>query len=252
MAVGRDFTAVDRAGARVGTTDQHRYMTRTPRQRQDSGPAATTRGAAAAPAIVEIPEVTKPALRVHLRLATCRNLLMREARRSVERWGLTLPQFDVLAELSRAVEQGFTFVELSRLLLVTSGNLTGIVDRLENDGLVRRETDDRDRRLVRIVLTRKGRQLVEQIMPLHATDIHSLLEFMSVDQLASLNEMLGQLREGLRSRSLLADGADAPASVDLVASSSRRAASRVPRENARKGRRAKAATRHAAATRLRG
>ena len=250
MAVRATSRPWDRAGARVRTTDKHRYMTRMPRQRQDSGPAAT-RGAAAEPAIVEIPEVTKPALRVHLRLATCRNLLMREARRSVERWGLTLPQFDVLAELIRAVDQGFTFVELSRLLLVTSGNLTGIVDRLENDGLVRRETDDRDRRLVRIVLTRKGRQLVEQIMPLHATDIHSLLEFMSVDQLASLNEMLGQLREGLRSRSLSSEGAaDAPASVDVVASSSRRTASRVLRENARKGRHAKAAPRRAA-TRLR-
>ena len=45
-----------------------------------------------------------------------------------------MPQFDVLAELARAPEQGFTFVELSRLLLVTSGNLTGIIDRLEADG----------------------------------------------------------------------------------------------------------------------
>ena len=170
-----------------------------PRRRQDYGNGSTRAAAAGAP-LVEIPEATKPALRVHLRLATCRNLLMREARRSVERWGLTLPQFDVLAELSRAVDEGFTFVELSRLLLVTSGNLTGIVDRLESDGLVRRETDDRDRRLVRIVLTKKGRQLAEHIMPLHARDIQALLSFMSVDQLAALKEMLGHLRDGLRAR----------------------------------------------------
>jgi len=158
---------------------------------------------------VALPEETKLTLRVHLRLATCRNLLMREARRSVERWGLTLPQFDVLAELSRAVDQGFTFVELSRLLLVTSGNLTGIVDRLEGDGLVRRETDDHDRRLVRIVLTRKGRDLAARIMPQHAQDIQALLAFMPAEQLTTLNEMLGHLRDGLRDRPVHDGGTEA-------------------------------------------
>ena len=65
-------------------------------------------------------------MRTHLRIATCYNLLMREARQTIaQRWSLTLPQFDVLAELARADACGFTFVELSRLLLVTSGNLTG-------------------------------------------------------------------------------------------------------------------------------
>ena len=171
-------------------------MTRTRRRRQDDGTGRQV-STAAGSHFVALPEETKLTLRVHLRLATCRNLLMREARRSVERWGLTLPQFDVLAELSRAVDQGFTFVELSRLLLVTSGNLTGIVDRLEGDDLVRRETDDHDRRLVRIVLTRKGRDLAARIMPQHAQDIRALLAFMPAEQLTTLNEMLGQLRDGL-------------------------------------------------------
>jgi DNA-binding MarR family transcriptional regulator len=149
-------------------------------------------------ALAGIPSDTKLALRVHLRLATCRNLLMRVARRSVEQWGLTLPQFDVLAELGRAPKEGFTFIELSRLLLVTSGNLTGIVDRLEANGLMVREHDPRDRRLVRIVLTKKGRQLVDEIMPRHARDIQACLAFMPEEQQLALNEMLGALRDGLR------------------------------------------------------
>jgi DNA-binding MarR family transcriptional regulator len=67
-----------------------------------------------------------------VRIATCFNLLMREARRRIsERWNLTLPQFDVLAELARANGRGATFAELSRLLVATSGNLTGIVARPE-------------------------------------------------------------------------------------------------------------------------
>lgn len=150
--------------------------------------------------LVDVPENTKLSLRVHLRLAGCRNLLMRESRRSVERWGLTLPQFDVLAELGRAAHEGFTFGELSRLLLVTSGNLTGIVDRLEADGIVRREQGKRDRRLVRIVLTRKGRRLAEEILPLHAQDIQSALAFMPEERLGVLNELLAAVRDGLRDR----------------------------------------------------
>jgi DNA-binding MarR family transcriptional regulator len=148
----------------------------------------------------EAPADAKLALRVHVRLASCRNLLMRESRRSIERWGLTLPQFDALAELSRASRGGFTFGELSRLLLVTSGNLTGIVDRLEAEGLVQREQGKEDRRVVRIVLTRKGKRLVDQIAPLHAQDIENALSFMPREELTALNELLGSLRRGLRDR----------------------------------------------------
>jgi len=183
-------------------------MTRTSRRLQGDSIVSRTRIPEAPSHLVALPDDVKLPLRVHLRLATCRNLLMREARRSVERWGLTLPQFDVIAELSRAGERGFTFVELSRLLLVTSGNLTGIVDRLEADGLVRRETDEGDRRLVRIVLTRKGRQLADEILPLHARDIQALLAFMPPEQLARLNDLLGQLRDGLRDRPAAADRAE--------------------------------------------
>jgi DNA-binding MarR family transcriptional regulator len=149
-------------------------------------------------------------LRVHLRIASCRNLLMRESRRSIERWGLTLPQFDALAELARSGRTGFTFGELSRLLLVTSGNLTGIVDRLESEGLVRRQQGTRDRRVVRIVLTRKGRRRVEQIIPIHARDIDRALAAMPGDQLDALNDLLGILRNHLR------EGPGAPEPVEGV------------------------------------
>lgn len=140
------------------------------------------------------------ALRVHLRLASCRNLLMRESRRAVERWELTLPQFDMLAELARADARGFTFVELSRLLLVTSGNLTGIVDRLEQEGLVAREPDRSDRRVVRVRLTAKGRRLTARMLPEHAEDIGAVLADLPADKLAKLADLLGDLRDYLHQR----------------------------------------------------
>src|SRR5262249_37997650 len=144
---------------------------------------------------------TKLSLRIHLRLADCRNLLMREARRSVERWGLTLAQFDVLAELERSARGGFTFGELSRLLLVTSGNLTGIVDSLESGGLARRKIDKQDRRVVRIVVTPKGRQLIQQIAQEHGRDIRAALGPIPRDRQAALEQLLHAMGDGLREKS---------------------------------------------------
>jgi DNA-binding MarR family transcriptional regulator len=144
---------------------------------------------------------TRESVRAHLRIATCCNLLMREARQRIaSRWSLTLPQFDVLAELARADARGFTFVELSRLLLVTSGNLTGIVDRLERQGLVERRPDAKDRRVIRVALTGKGLQLTDEVLPAHAADIEEILSFMPRSALNQLNELLGRLREGLHAR----------------------------------------------------
>ncbi len=61
--------------------------------------------------------------------------------------GSTLPRFDVMAALHRR-DDGVTMSELSRLLLVSNGNVTAVVDRLERDGLARRTTSDEDRRSV--------------------------------------------------------------------------------------------------------
>jgi DNA-binding MarR family transcriptional regulator len=145
--------------------------------------------------------VTRESLRTHLRIASCYNLLMREARQLVtKRWKLTLPQFDVLAELARTGDRGFTFVELSRLLLVTSGNLTGIVDRLEGQRLVVRRPDPNDRRIIRVALTQAGRRITERMLPAHANDIDEILSFMPRADLTALNELLGRLRDGLHRR----------------------------------------------------
>ena len=144
---------------------------------------------------------TRESVRTHLRIATCYNLLMREARQRIaSRWSLTLPQFDVLAELARAENGGFTFVELSRLLLVTSGNLTGIVDRLEQLRLVERQPDARDRRVIRVALTEKGRRLTDEVLPAHAADIEEILGFMPRPALNQLSKLLGELRDGLHAR----------------------------------------------------
>ena len=123
--------------------------------------------------------------------------MMKKMRRSVEQWSLTLAQFDIIAELARR-EQGFTFVELSRSLLVTSGNLTGIIDRLEAEGLVRRVSDPNDRRVTRMALTTEGRKLTADILPKHADDVARTLSVLPPEKLEQLNDLLGALKDALR------------------------------------------------------
>src|SRR5688500_8973847 len=96
------------------------------------------------------------ALRLWLRLLTCTQLIERRVRsRLRERFATTLPRFDLMAQLARHPE-GLKMNELSRLLMVTGGNVTGIVDQLEGEGLVARVDEPADRRAFRIHLTKAG------------------------------------------------------------------------------------------------
>ena len=134
---------------------------------------------------------------VWLRLMKCYNIISRELRKQVEKEGLiTLPQFDVLVQLSRKNE-GLSFVELSRKLLVTSGNLTGIIDRLEREDLVVREPDSSDRRVVRIRLTAKGRDIVGRFVPEHVHQIENIFAGIPEKDLRQLRDLLGRLNSSL-------------------------------------------------------
>ncbi|MHC4840327.1 MAG: MarR family winged helix-turn-helix transcriptional regulator [Planctomycetota bacterium] len=126
-----------------------------------------------------------------IRLARCSNLALRELRAKL-RDDCTMPQFDVLAQLCRD-EQGLTFSALSERLLVTAGNLTGIVDRLEKQGFVRRETNPQDRRQTFIRVTDKGQEYADFIIPRHEQDIIELFKDMPDNTVMNLRSDLDQL-----------------------------------------------------------
>jgi DNA-binding MarR family transcriptional regulator len=90
------------------------------------------------------------------------------------RFGTTLPRFDVMAALSRAPE-GMMMSEVSRFLLVSNGNVTGIVDRLVADGLVERTARRGDRRASVVRLTGRGRDAFDDMARAHAGWIEELL-----------------------------------------------------------------------------
>src|SRR5260370_23767298 len=96
------------------------------------------------------------ALRIWLRLLTCTQLIEKQVRARLRRqFATTLPRFDLMAQLERFPE-GLKMNALSRLLMVTGGNITAIVDQLEKEGLVERFDEPGDRRAFRIRLTRAG------------------------------------------------------------------------------------------------
>jgi DNA-binding MarR family transcriptional regulator len=136
-------------------------------------------------------------LSVWVRLLESHNLMLAEVRRRLAD-ECTMPRFDLLANLER--EDGQTLAALSRRMLVTAGNLTGLVDRAARDGVVERRPDPRDRRLSRVYLTPKGRELVAALLPEHARHVSELLGALEATDRRELRRLLGKLRDSLAAR----------------------------------------------------
>ncbi len=127
-----------------------------------------------------------------VRIAKVYSLVLREIRERIL-VDCTIPQFDVIASLLRAPE-GVPLVELSRRLLVTAGNITGIIDRMERDGLVTRVPDPEDRRVVRVKLAPKGRRRAKVLLPKHSKSITDILAVLTPAEQKLFKELLEKLR----------------------------------------------------------
>lgn len=137
------------------------------------------------------------ALRLWLRLLACSNDIEREIRRRLRaRFGITLARFDYLAQLYRH-PQGLRMNALSKYLMVTGGNVTGLTDELEKDGWVRRESDPDDRRSWRVALTPEGARSFEAMAHEHEGWVVELLAPLDDRAQHQLLDLLGRLRLGL-------------------------------------------------------
>ena len=134
------------------------------------------------------------ALKAWLRLLACSTQIETEIRKRLRtRFGMTLARFDYLAQLYRH-PGGLRMNVLSRYLMVTGGNVTGLTDELAKDGLVVREDDPDDRRSFRVNLTAPGRLAFERIAAEHESWLVELFSGVSTAGQESLFEQLGQLR----------------------------------------------------------
>ena len=143
------------------------------------------------------PDASSVGVSLWVRLLESHNLMLGDLRRRLAD-DCTMARFDLLANLER--EDGQTLAALSRRMLVTAGNLTGLVDRAERDAVVERRPDPSDRRLSRVWLTAKGRELVKTLLPVHARHVSDLLSSLDGSERRELRRLLGKLRDSLLSR----------------------------------------------------
>jgi len=144
-------------------------------------------------------------LRLWLRMLSITKMISQEIRRRLRtEFQATLPQFDVLAQLYRE-RDGLRLGELSRRTMVTSGNVTGLADRLEAEGLIVREDLDGDRRVTVAKLTSRGRDTFAAMAKAHEGWLRELMG--DVDD-ATMALLLDELAEVKRSAAHRLD--DAP------------------------------------------
>ena len=142
--------------------------------------------------------VGKQRLRLWLRLLRATRAVEAELRERLRvQFQMTLPQFDVMAALARK-EAGMNMTELSRMLMVSNGNVTGIIDRLTGEKLVLRQAPENDRRSFIVRLTPKGASQFAIVAKAHEGWVDELLADFDSAEADHLIEMLGGLAASSR------------------------------------------------------
>jgi DNA-binding MarR family transcriptional regulator len=139
-------------------------------------------------------------LKLWLRMLSCTTKIETEIRSRLRtEFGITLPRFDLMAQLERHPE-GLRMGELSKRMMVTGGNVTGITDQLEQEKLVVRVPDPKDGRAFSVKLTPAGRKAFVQMAEVHESWVAELLQDISQEDKGQLIELLSQMKGHLYAR----------------------------------------------------
>ncbi len=133
-----------------------------------------------------------------IRLAKCYGMTLRSVRQIPMGGGLTLPQFDVLVQLNRQ-STGMTSKDLSKELLVTAGNVTGLIYRLQARGLVERHPHPTDRRAAILKLSASGRRLIRKEIQYHEKELEKVFQKVTKREREGLKTTLDLFRSALDS-----------------------------------------------------
>jgi DNA-binding MarR family transcriptional regulator len=143
---------------------------------------------------VELPEDHGDELRLWLRLLTCTTLIEGAVRsRLRERFDVTLPRFDLMAQLDRAPD-GMTLSDISKRMMVSNGNVTGLVERLVESGHLDRRTSVSDRRVQVIRLTKTGRAEFRKMAAEHQTWISDIFSDLTPKDVRDLMRLLAKTK----------------------------------------------------------
>jgi DNA-binding MarR family transcriptional regulator len=147
---------------------------------------------------VELPDDHGNELRLWLRLLTCTTLIEGEVRsRLRERFDVTLPRFDLMAQLDKAAD-GMTLSDVSKRMMVSNGNVTGLVERLVNSGHLDRRTSESDRRVQVIRLTKIGRAEFRKMAAEHETWIADMFSELTPKEARELMRLLAKTKGSAR------------------------------------------------------
>ncbi|MEC4719760.1 MarR family transcriptional regulator [Noviherbaspirillum sp. CPCC 100848] len=136
-------------------------------------------------------------LRLWLRMLSCTVLVEDRIRsRLRSEFGITLPRFDLMAQLERHPD-GLRMGELSKRMMVTGGNITGITDQLEQEKLVVRVPDPNDRRAFSVKLTPAGRRAFRRMAAVHEGWIEEMLGGLSAGEKGALIDLLSKIKHHL-------------------------------------------------------
>ena len=148
--------------------------------------------------VAERPHDHKDELRLWLRLFTCKELIESEVRRRLrDSFGVTLPRFDLMAQLDRT-PKGMTLGELSQRMMVSNGNVTGLVDRLVEQGLVARRPAPNDRRAQLVSLTAQGRRFFRAMARANGDWIGEMFSDLSAGDIDTLLRLLAKTKASAR------------------------------------------------------
>jgi DNA-binding MarR family transcriptional regulator len=148
--------------------------------------------------VTERPDDHKTELRLWLRLFTCKMVIENEVRRRLrDTFAVTLPRFDLMAQLERT-PGGMTLGELSQRMMVTNGNVTGLVDRLVAQGLVERRPSPTDRRAQIVSLTTEGRKTFRAMARANGDWVAELLADLGPGEIDELMRLLAKTKTSAR------------------------------------------------------
>jgi DNA-binding MarR family transcriptional regulator len=148
--------------------------------------------------VAERPHDHRDELRLWLRLFTCKEVIESEVRRRLrDSFKVTLPRFDLMAQLDR-FPKGMTLGELSQRMMVSNGNVTGLVDRLVEQSLVDRRPSAKDRRAQIVRLTAEGRRCFRSMARANGNWIGEMFADLSSNDIESLLRLLAKAKVSAR------------------------------------------------------
>jgi DNA-binding MarR family transcriptional regulator len=148
--------------------------------------------------VAERPHDHKDELRLWLRLFTCKEMIEGEVRRRLrDTFEVTLPRFDLMAQLDRT-PKGMTLGELSQRMMVSNGNVTGLVDRLVEQGLINRRPSPKDRRAQIVSLTAQGRKFFRSMARTNGDWVGEFFADLTSDDIDALMRLLAKTKASAR------------------------------------------------------